>query len=152
MSQDQTGQTHTPILSRTLIQAEALSWIGIRWRHQGRSRTGIDCAGLIIMVSNRLGYPCPDVYGYSRKPDGYDFLKQFTMRYDLKPKEDIKPGDIVLFDDKRLPCHCGIIVEIHKQPYFVHAHALKKKVVFDRLSGVWQDRWSHTLEFRGVPE
>jgi cell wall-associated NlpC family hydrolase len=37
------------------IIAAARSWLGVPWRHQGRTRQGVDCAGLVVLVGRGLG-------------------------------------------------------------------------------------------------
>lgn len=37
------------------IVAEARTWIGVPFRHQGRSRDGVDCIGLPVCVRAALG-------------------------------------------------------------------------------------------------
>ena len=33
-------------VTREMVVAEARTWIGVKWRHQGRTREGVDCIGL----------------------------------------------------------------------------------------------------------
>jgi cell wall-associated NlpC family hydrolase len=40
---------------REQIVEEARKYLGVRFRHQGRTVAGIDCAGLILNVGNDLG-------------------------------------------------------------------------------------------------
>ena len=37
------------------IVAAARTWLGVPWRHQGRTRQGVDCAGLVVLVGRGLG-------------------------------------------------------------------------------------------------
>lgn len=47
------------------IQA-ARSYLGTPWRHQGRSRRGIDCGGLVALAMRDIGHPGQDIAGYGR--------------------------------------------------------------------------------------
>ena len=46
------------------IVAAARSWLGVPWRHQGRARQGIDCAGLVVLVGRGLGLTDYDTAAY----------------------------------------------------------------------------------------
>lgn len=37
------------------VTAEFSSWVGVPWVHQGRTRHGVDCAGLMVVVLSDLG-------------------------------------------------------------------------------------------------
>ncbi len=45
--------------------AAARSWIGVPWAHQGRSRAGVDCIGLVVMAARDcwLQVPLDATYG-----------------------------------------------------------------------------------------
>lgn len=36
------------------IVSEARTWVGVPFRHQGRTRRGVDCVGLVIVVAQEL--------------------------------------------------------------------------------------------------
>lgn len=122
------------MVTRSDIQQEVRSWLGAKWRHQGRSRTcGIDCAGLVLEVSKSLGL-LPQDYdekGYGRRALGYDFLQIFKDRPELTEVDSRRPevGDILIFADKIYPCHCGIATSKWDIPYFIHAHAARGIVI-----------------------
>ena len=69
--------------TREQVVAIALSWIDVKYHHQGDSRVGVDCGGLIKAILMDAGLlprdyltRLPDVaHGYSRAPDGV-LLKQ----------------------------------------------------------------------------
>lgn len=53
------------------VTAEFHSWVGVPWVHQGRTRFGIDCAGLIVMALGNLGLipkKFEDPVAYGREP------------------------------------------------------------------------------------
>ena len=60
--------------TRGEVLAEARSWLGVPYLHQGRSRLGVDCVGLLIMVARGIGISDYDVSGYPRVPSS-DFLR-----------------------------------------------------------------------------
>ena len=97
------------MVSRNNVVAEARSWIGTRWIHQGRDRNGIDCIGLVVVVRRALGIGDYDVAGYPRVPDG-TFLSHFVRAGGVRvPILEIRPADLLLFRVARAPCHVGIV-------------------------------------------
>lgn len=53
------------------VTAEFRGWLGVPWVHQGRTRHGIDCAGLIVCALGNLGLlppAFPDPIAYTREP------------------------------------------------------------------------------------
>lgn len=140
------------MLSRKNVQIEALSWVGTRWKHQGRNHNGVDCVGLIIMVAHALEYPYQDEKGYSRRPAGFDFLGAFRKQMDEIPNNEVQPGDVVVFKDTHYPCHCGIVVELYNSLYMVHSHAIHRRVIIDNFqdSKVWSSKWCNTFKFWGA--
>lgn len=136
---------------RNQIVEEARSYLGVRWRHQGRSRTGIDCAGLIIIVGNSLELMNFDFRAYRRHPDGVVFLKLFREQ----AKEEIAPqkavaGDILVFHDHKYPVHCGILTKDTEPRYFIHAYARYRKVVEEHFSKDWQQKVVSAFIYPGV--
>jgi cell wall-associated NlpC family hydrolase len=47
---------------------QARTYLGTPWRHLGRSRDGIDCAGVVICAYADLGIVIPDIERYGREP------------------------------------------------------------------------------------
>jgi cell wall-associated NlpC family hydrolase len=41
-----------PVVLNVIVSA-ARSWLGVPWRHQGRTRQGVDCAGLVVLVGRK---------------------------------------------------------------------------------------------------
>lgn len=137
------------MLSRENVQLEAQKWLGVKWRHQGRTRNGIDCAGLIAVVGQALSYPIVDRQGYSRTAKGFDFLAEFQCQFDKISIQDAQPGDVLVFRDTYYPCHCGILTQMHSTLYLIHAHARRGRVVYEELD-VWRQKWCNAFKFRGI--
>lgn len=117
--------------------------IGVRWRHQGRSLHGLDCAGLIIYVAKQTGripqdsFPGPTDYG--RRPDG---RRIFSKAFGLSGCEEIgfvskQAGDILIFNENRFACHVGILTE---KETIIHAYAPRKKVLEEMFNHHWLSR------------
>lgn len=129
---------------------------GVRWVHQGRSISGIDCAGLIIVVGNELGLINYQADGYARRTNGTQFSDYFHDA-GLIPKQlaHAKPGDIILTKDHAHPSHCGFYTNLNGQPGFIHAFIRRRMVVEDYYShGVpsWQSKATHCFSFPGVDD
>lgn len=140
--------------SRDDIVAEAREWLGVRWQHQGRTRLhGIDCAGLVILVGNSLGLTDFDSTNYQRRTTGTKFMEPFKANMRWKPIPDAQPGDVLLFMTKLYPCHSAIVGERGGAMTIIHAHALRRKVIEERIDqGDWTKRWVACFEYIGVEE
>jgi cell wall-associated NlpC family hydrolase len=97
--------------TRSQVIAEARSWIGTPWRHQGRTKGwSCDCVGVVIGVGVALGIFSEgfNVTGYSRAPD------PTILRAHLEAHLDhvtgvMTGGDILLIaPSRRLPHHAAI--------------------------------------------
>lgn len=126
----------------------ARSWLGTRFEHQGRSRHGVDCAGLVICVLREMGYVAPDfdVNGYERQPDG----SMFRICDEMLPRAPVEAGSIFVMRFAQEPQHMGFVA-----PYrwgglsIIHALQSRKKVVEHRLDDIWRARIVGTF---GVPQ
>ena len=117
--------------TRTEIADLARSYLGTPWRHQGRSKKGVDCVGLVIAVAMDAGilprdHPIPP---YSRFPDNrlQDYFCSHLVRI---PPRQMKNGSVLLFSFHGAPWHAGIVVDVHARA-IVHAFASARKVVYD---------------------
>jgi len=120
---------------RELIVQEARSWIGTPWRHQGRNKYGIDCAGLILKVAHALNISEFDTFDYQRYPSGNKFLDYFTKnncKYVMLNK--IQLGDILILNMGPYPCHCGIYTG---NDMFIHSFVTRRGVIEEK----WHDKF-----------
>lgn len=120
--------------------------------HQGRTRKGIDCAGLIVRVAHELGLSDYDSRDYQRRTSGHEFLRHFRDNMKQKPISLIEPGDVILFRDKMYPCHSAFVADDKKGSLtIIHAFAGAKKVVEEKLDqGDWLERVVGVFEFHDV--
>ena len=94
----------------------ALKYIGVPFRHRGRSRpsptyTGaLDCLGLLVMVAEDLGLPYKDKKVYGREPWKDGLRKGLQENCGPPVKRPLRENDIVLFRHKNgeEPAHVGI--------------------------------------------
>ena len=135
------------------VVAEARSWLDVPWQHQGRTRLGVDCAGLIVLVAKALGFSQYDSTSYQRRALGRDFMTHFRANMAQRPVADARPGDVLLFRDSAFPCHVTILAERGGVPTLIHAHAQRRRVVEEPLEqGDWMDRRVACFGFRELED
>jgi cell wall-associated NlpC family hydrolase len=130
------------------VVAEARGWLGVPWRHQGRTRCGIDCVGLVVRVAHALDLSDYDSTGYSRRAQGQGFVEHFRGNMDGVAIRDARPGDVLVFADQAFPCHCGFLTERLGHPHLLHAHATRRKVIEEPHAGEWPARIKFAFRFR----
>lgn len=130
------------------IVAEALTWLGTPYHHQGRVKGfGVDCAMLLCEVYHAVGMiPTLDTPVYP--PDwhlhrGEERYLQHIMQYAVEVDEP-QAGDVALFKFGRCVSHAAIIVS---WPTVIHAYMQHGQVVMSdasqgklstRLAGFWR--------------
>lgn len=132
------------------IQTAARSWVGTRFKHQGRlkakgrDRGGVDCIGLLVGIAKELEIRNPngtllhlqDDTGYSREPNKYK-LQDYFDRFLIK-SETIEAGSILLVKYNRFPQHCGVVGSyVNNDLSIIHAYETAGKVVEHRLTDKW---------------
>jgi hypothetical protein len=109
--------------------AAARSFVGVPWRHLGRSRTGVDCIGLVLLAAREAGVELPDPAPYAREPQGTRLLEGILAR--TARVSEILPGDVLLFRMGLYGGHVGI-ASVHPNwgvPACLHAYAPRRAVV-----------------------
>ena len=115
----------------------ARSYIGTKFKHQGRSKKGIDCIGLIECSLHDNGILTKATSpGYSRNPVPNDFAAGLDEHFDRVSVMEMQPGDILWFAIDGIPRHVGFYTEVNT---VIHAYAkLKKEVIEHRLTDQWK--------------
>lgn len=129
------------------IVAAARGWLGVPWRHQGRSRRGVDCVGLVVCVARELGHEPEDFTAYARHADTFDFAERFRRALREVPVAEAQPGDVLVFAERAFPCHCAVLSRRHGVPHLIHAHALRRRVIEEPLAGEWPARLRMAFRF-----
>ena len=137
------------------VVAAAQSWVGVPWRHQGRSREGVDCLGLLIVVARDLGIDrgidldAPAFRAYRRLPPAGLAGK---LAEHLDRATIIEPGTIGLFAlAETQPAHVGIFAPGPGSGLdLIHAYAPAKAVVRHRLTDDWRQNLRALFSYRGV--
>lgn len=117
-----------------LVKA-ARAYLGCPFHHQGRSRAGLDCAGLLVLAYRDLGVELTDLPAYGREPwnDGLRECVEFNFR---KVEGAAEPGDILLLRYRREPQHLAIATD----KGMIHTYASVGKVVETNIAATWINR------------
>ena len=98
--------------------AAARGYVGVPWRHQGRSRFGIDCVGLLVCVARDLGIQIEDMRAYEREPRAHDLARMLRRHCVSVPVAGMRRGDIVLMG--RPSTHVGFLTQGHRPFGLIH--------------------------------
>lgn len=123
---------------------EARRYLGVPFKHQGRSMAGVDCAGLVVLVGMACGLVAHDETGYPRRPDGYQLLSLLQKHLDRISNPQV--GDVLLLAYHAYPQHLAIRTD----KGIIHSYAGARKVVEHVYDKTWQDRLVYAFRFRGV--
>lgn len=93
----------------------ARSYLGCPHRHQGRSRNGLDCVGLVIVAGKEAGALPSDfeLPTYSQPPRATLF-DEFLPTVAMPVNGEAQPGDLLVFGHKPggKPRHLGIRTDV----------------------------------------
>ena len=136
-------------MSKAII-LEARTWIGTRFRHQGRIKKseqdngGCDCLGLVLGIARNLGVNSKISIPLSTL-DQKNYPKLLTSNL-LKDQLDqhlvrvTSPniGDIILIKINNWPQHLAIISEVTPYITIIHSYIQARKVVEQHLPDNWE--------------
>ena len=140
--------------ARSMVVAEARSWLATRFHHGVAVKgSGVDCARLVAAVYTICGVIDPPCIGYYA-PDW--FKHETTERLERAIAEccvavdRAEPGDVALFRFGNASAHAAIVTE---WPRIIHADRGLGRVIEDeveargpldrRFSGAWSPRRWH---------
>jgi NlpC/P60 family putative phage cell wall peptidase len=142
------------------VIAEARTWLGTRWRHQGVLKgVGCDCIGLVGGVAAALGISDAWVdptksapfKGYGREPDPsllYRGCAEFLLP--VFDKNDARLGDILLLRFHTEPMHFAFLSQTAPRRMMLHALMMARKVVENGIDAMWASRIVTVYRFPGV--
>lgn len=113
--------------------AAARSYVGVPFRHQGRTRHGVDCIGLVVCAARDIGLTLADRTDYPRDPNG---LLPLEMARQFAPVESPQAGDILLMRFRGEPQHVAILAGTT----LIHGYASIGRVVEHGMDAKWRRR------------
>jgi cell wall-associated NlpC family hydrolase len=126
----------------------ARGWLGVRFRHAGRDRGGVDCVGLAIVVARETGLDVPEPAAYSRHVVPETLLAGLLEHTAPVAQEEMVAGDLLLFKVRGQAQHVGIYAGDGRM---VHAWETVGKVVEHRLDRFWRGALHMVLRVRSIP-
>lgn len=133
------------------VVTAARSYIGVRWHHQGRSRAGLDCAGLVVCVAHDLGLSDFDTRDYGRLPAGDAMRKVMRTHCTELPADALAPGVVALMRFDAEPQHLAIVADyLYGGHSIAHALMQSRRVVEHRLDDLWRGRIVSLYALPGV--
>jgi cell wall-associated NlpC family hydrolase len=138
-------------MRRADIVAAAATYEGTPWLHQGRSRLGLDCVGLLVAVARDLGVPISYCPTHGRLPQGEALLHEID-RYTMPSVGDL--GSIMVLwvsPRTRSPQHVAIDAG---DGWMIHAAGNRSimRVVRQRIDDRWRMRLVCRRDFPGVTD
>jgi hypothetical protein len=151
---------------RNLIVDCARTYLGTKFRHQGRSKgAALDCVGLPYCVAAELGL---------RSRDGKPIVKDENLNYPAQPMDDFvltecrrllveKPaeqmlaGDVLCIKMPLVPCHVAIVSTVYEGTAnecfgIIHSYAPARKVVETVINNAWRSRIAGCFAFSEAVE
>lgn len=126
----------------SLIQS-ARKYIGVKFRHRGRTRSGLDCAGLVWKAYQDCGVELPDFRLYSTEPSSHGpGLTNYVEHALGSPvhvapvkESDLMLEDVLVMRFAKEPHHVGLV---GRHPTgalsLIHADGHTGRVLEHRLS------------------
>jgi cell wall-associated NlpC family hydrolase len=127
------------MITKDQVIDEAKSWIGTRYKHQGRSKHGVDCIGLVVVVCRSLRIVTDKLYdplGYARLPS--NGLLEDGVGRACTQLDGPRPGCVVLIRWKphEAASHCAIFTGEN----IIHAYQKVGGVVEHGFRAGWPRR------------
>jgi len=129
--------SHKPAAAASLtpdrVVSIARTYLGVPYKHQGRTLAGLDCVGFLKLIAHDLGIRPKDEYGYGVNVGQAKSEAIVRDHCNQVPRSQRQPGDLVLMHiDSEEPQHwamstdAGIIHACAKFPRQVVEHSLSE--------------------------
>ena len=128
----------------TPLADAARAYIGTRFRHRGRKKTGLDCAGLVWIAYRDCGADLPDYRLYGPEPHRDGLTQHATAALGEPvavapvPLDAVQDGDVLVIAFEHEPHHVAIV---GSRDYggtqaltLIHACGWNKRVLEQRLT------------------
>ena len=119
---------------REEVIQHARECLGVRFQHQGKTKRGMDCRGLLIYAFNLAGLQVHDVSGYGREPDPEMMNKALLEVCYKVPFDHILPADIIYFRFNERPTHLALYTGNNR---IIHSYLQTRKVVEHEIDRSW---------------
>ena len=132
--------------ARVAFAGAARARVGVKFRHQGRTSTHLDCIGLMVAALADAGTVCDDRRAYGRDPTRDDLCTALRQHFGppvaIAPDlSGIGPGDIAVMAWHLRPQHVAVFGEYaHGGLSLIHADAQFGEVVEHAFAAPWIDR------------
>ncbi len=126
--------------TRQQVIEVARSWIGTPYRHQGRSRSYVDCIGLIVCVGADLGETIEAPFDYTDSPSGKMLMDRSRVQFnEVTDRTAPIPGDIMALWgwNRNEPQHFAIAADYGSRPTMIHAFSKRGQVVEHDIDPFW---------------
>ena len=135
--------------TRAELIAEARTWLGTPFHHQGRVKgVGADCVGIIIGSANALGLANYKSMNYPHLPSMALLETTLGEQLDKISVADIRFGDVLLFAFDREPQHVGFYTDIG----ILHSYGVVRKCIETSLDATWRGRIRGAYRFRNLED
>ncbi len=127
----------------------ARAYLGVKWRHRGRTRNSLDCAGLIVIAFADCGVETDPFIHYGREPfeDGLVKRTRASLGAPLPISTPLQDGDVILLRFAKHPHHMGIVAAADYGGTaafnIIHADGLAGRVIEQRLAPEMIERITH---------
>lgn len=132
------------------IAASAARLLGVRWKRNGRSPSGLDCSGLCVVACSLAGLDLQDYHGQydSAFPDPKIILDTLAKNGEAISPSEAKPGMLFLSQVKGMKgaTHLGVYAE---NGDIIHMDPMGRKVVQVRPDSI-RGRIVAAIKLNGV--
>ena len=125
------------------VVSAAMDLLKVPFRHQGRNKLGVDCAGVLVHCFQSLGLPHFDTQGYPRTPYDGTLEKILDAQPSLKRifVSEAREGDVLVMRISKEPQHIAIHAGMHHGAvYIIHSSEQHGGVVMHRADELWRAR------------
>ena len=115
---------------------EAHKYIGVPFRHRGRTDKGLDCVGLVILAAKDCGYDKYEEFAYGSEPPSGVLCAVLAEHFGEPVDGEPQVNDVVLLrlHKGRNPTHVGIITTHPNGLGIIHTHSRTHRVVYQRIT------------------
>lgn len=125
------------------IEEVARKYIGVPFRHQGRTKDALDCAGLIILIAHDEGISDFDFTNYRMQPDSVVMRKYLNQNLDRI--FTLEPGCILYMSFFKNPQHLAIYTSSNT---IIHAASVFGGVVEHSFDKYWISKVKEIYKYR----